>query len=98
VCLLGDHIAIALQQFEGFFNTQAPLLVNLALGAPGSGVYFHRHDAAFSIVFYGAKRWLFYPDFPTPDESGETGSDKEHYEWSAGATGAKNASFEPFLY
>lgn len=84
-----DGMAIP-RQFDGFLNTQAPLLVNLALGGPGSGVYFHRHDAAFSEVFYGAKRWMFFPDFPTTEEAGETGADKEHYEWSAGPKGFLN--------
>jgi hypothetical protein len=37
-------------QLNGFINTQAPLLVNLALGGPGSGVFFHRHDAALNAV------------------------------------------------
>jgi hypothetical protein len=32
-------------QLDGFVATQAPMLANLAIGAPGGGVYFHRHDA-----------------------------------------------------
>ena len=65
------------RQLDGFVNTQSPLLVNMALGAPGSGVYFHRHDAAFNAVFYGSKRWMFYPDLPT--EKDGTGADRAHY-------------------
>jgi hypothetical protein len=127
-------------QLNGFINTQAPLLVNLALGGPGSGVFFHRHDAALNAVrtsvcpsvhayclrtavrhlamaalvsslewsqhtstskscmrccrsirahsvnvimlrmqvFYGTKRWMFYPDLPTSQAG--TGADKEHYQ------------------
>ena len=64
-------------QLAGFVNTQAPLLVNLALGGPGSGVYFHRHDAALNAVFYGTKRWMFYPDVPTPQAG--TGADKQAF-------------------
>jgi hypothetical protein len=65
-------------QLAGFVNTQAPLLVNLALGGPGSGVYFHRHDAALNAVFYGTKRWMFYPDVPTSQAG--TGADKMFYQ------------------
>lgn len=64
-------------QFAGFINTQAPLLVNLALGGPGSGVFFHRHDAALNAVFYGTKRWMFYPDLPTSQRG--TGADKKSF-------------------
>lgn len=64
------------RQLSGFVNTQSPLLVNLALGGPGSGVFFHRHDAALNAVFYGTKRWMFYPDVPTARTGG---ADKAHY-------------------
>jgi hypothetical protein len=53
------------RQLDGHFNMHAPLLVNLAVGAPGGGVYFHRHDAAFSVLSFGEKRWFFYPELPT---------------------------------
>ena len=68
------------RQLEGFLALEAPLLTNLAMGAPGSGVYFHRHDSAFSAVFYGAKRWMLYPGLPTAEEG--TGADAEHYKWA----------------
>lgn len=64
------------RQLSGFINTQSPLLVNLALGGPGSGVFFHRHDAALNAVFYGQKRWMFFPDVPT---STDGGADRAHY-------------------
>ena len=73
------------RQFDGFFNVEAPLLTNLAMGGPGSGVYFHRHDAAFSVVFYGSKRWMFYPNLPTADDY--TGADREHYGWAMSSDG-----------
>lgn len=61
------------KQLDGFVNTHSPLLVNLALGAGGSGVTFHRHDAALNAVMYGAKRWMLYPPVPT---DGVPGADK----------------------
>jgi hypothetical protein len=31
------------------------------IGAPGSGVGFHRHGHAWNVVVFGRKRWLLYP-------------------------------------
>ena len=36
----------------------------MALGAAGSGVYFHQHDAALNFLSHGQKRWLLYPPLP----------------------------------
>ena len=51
-------------QLVGLINVQAPILANLAMGPAGSGVYFHRHDAAVSVLSFGEKRWFFHPDLP----------------------------------
>ena len=68
--LRGMHLP---KQLDGFVHTHSPLLVNLALGAGGSGVTFHRHDAALNAVMYGAKRWMLYPPIPA---DGVLGADK----------------------
>lgn len=61
------------KQLDGFVNTHSALLVNLALGAGGSGVTFHRHDAALNAVVYGSKRWMLFPPIPV---DGVPGADK----------------------
>eukprot|EP01043_Picozoa_sp_COSAG02_P055875 COSAG02_NODE_6545_length_3503_cov_2.326968_3_plen_414_part_00 len=61
------------KQLDGFVNTHSPLLINLALGAGGSGVTFHRHDAALNAVVFGSKRWMLFPPIPV---EGVPGADK----------------------
>jgi hypothetical protein len=60
--LLSRHHATLLRglrmpaQLDGFMvSADAPLLTHLALGGPGSGVYYHRHEATLSAVFFGDK-------------------------------------------
>ena len=43
---------------------EAPLLATAALGAAGSGTYFHQHDAALNFLLHGQKRWLLYSPLP----------------------------------
>ena len=40
--------------------------LSFGLGGSGSGVPFHTHGPVFAELFYGKKRWFFYP----PDGSG----------------------------
>ena len=54
---------------DHFTNNSADAQVDslFFLGAPGSGVGFHRHGEAWNAVVFGRKRWFLYP--PTTQSS-----------------------------
>lgn len=63
--LLDQALELPLRQLKGqFMVEESPMLAIAALGAAGSGVYFHRHDAALNFLLHGQKRWLLYPPLP----------------------------------
>jgi archaellum component FlaD/FlaE len=43
------------------FDAQQKQSLSFGMGGSGSGVPFHTHGPVFAELFYGAKRWWFYP-------------------------------------
>ena len=49
---------------NGYANRSAWNKLTFSLGGSGSGMMFHEHEAAWTALFTGAKRWLIWDQEP----------------------------------
>jgi hypothetical protein len=92
--LFGDtpeELAPLLQLYEEarkemlFLSPADAVALSFGIAAPGTGVPFHVHGAAWSETLYGRKRWLLYPPDRRPSFDPDASTLSWLRAWQAGA-------------